>query len=218
MKQALQLKIGQHLTMTPQLQQAIRLLQLSTLDLQQEIQEALDSNPMLEVGEEEAAENTEAKTELDADAPAKQETTETVSAEPEETHVADSDWNEDIPDELSTDSQWEDTFQTATPASTSNNDFSDSNFEANDTAVETLQDHLNWQLNLTPMSELDQLIATNIIDGITPDGYLSVELEAIHEHFTSQDDPHLQETELDEIEAVLRRVQQFDPPGWLPVT
>ncbi|MBN3564477.1 RNA polymerase factor sigma-54 [Aliamphritea spongicola] len=213
MKQALQLKIGQHLTMTPQLQQAIRLLQLSTLDLQQEIQEALDSNPMLEVGEEEAAENTEAKTELDADAPAKQETTETVSAEPEETHVADSDWNEDIPDELSTDSQWEDTFQTATPASTSNNDFSDSNFEANDTAVETLQDHLNWQLNLTPMSELDQLIATNIIDGITPDGYLSVELEAIHEHFTSQDDPHLQETELDEIEAVLRRVQQFDPPG-----
>ncbi|MEL7399799.1 MAG: RNA polymerase factor sigma-54, partial [Pseudomonadota bacterium] len=54
MKQSLQLKIGQQLTMTPQLQQAIRLLQLSTLDLQQEIQEALDSNPMLEVNEEEA--------------------------------------------------------------------------------------------------------------------------------------------------------------------
>ncbi len=51
MKQSLQLKLGQQLTMTPQLQQAIRLLQLSTLDLQQEIQEALDSNPMLEVEE-----------------------------------------------------------------------------------------------------------------------------------------------------------------------
>jgi len=53
MKASLQLKMGQHLTMTPQLQQAIRLLQLSTLDLQQEIQEALDSNPMLEVEEHE---------------------------------------------------------------------------------------------------------------------------------------------------------------------
>ncbi len=60
MKQALHLKIGQHLTMTPQLQQAIRLLQLSTLDLQQEIQQALDSNPLLEVSDEEsdAAEGT----------------------------------------------------------------------------------------------------------------------------------------------------------------
>ncbi|MEZ7985381.1 MAG: RNA polymerase factor sigma-54, partial [Pseudomonadales bacterium] len=52
MKQSLQLKMGQHLTMTPQLQQAIRLLQLSTLDLQQEIQEIVDTNPMLEVSEE----------------------------------------------------------------------------------------------------------------------------------------------------------------------
>src|SRR5690606_22668148 len=52
MKQSLQLKLGQQLTMTPQLQQAIRLLQLSTLDLQAEIQEALDSNPMLEVTDE----------------------------------------------------------------------------------------------------------------------------------------------------------------------
>ena len=51
MKQSLQLKLGQQLTMTPQLQQAIRLLQLSTMDLQQEIQEALDSNPLLEVSE-----------------------------------------------------------------------------------------------------------------------------------------------------------------------
>ena len=51
MKIGLQLQLGQQLTMTPQLQQAIRLLQLSTIDLQQEIQQALDSNPMLEVTE-----------------------------------------------------------------------------------------------------------------------------------------------------------------------
>ena len=52
MKQSLQLKVSQSLTMTPQLQQAIKLLQLSTLDLQQEIQNTLDSNPLLEVNEE----------------------------------------------------------------------------------------------------------------------------------------------------------------------
>ncbi len=56
MKQSLQLKLGHQLTMTPQLQQAIRLLQLSTLDLQQEIQQALDSNPLLELSEEDTFE------------------------------------------------------------------------------------------------------------------------------------------------------------------
>jgi len=62
MKQSLQLKLGQQLTMTPQLQQAIRLLQLSTLDLQNEIQEALDSNPMLDASDEnEEPRSTEAQ-------------------------------------------------------------------------------------------------------------------------------------------------------------
>ena len=61
MKVSLQLKLGQQLTMTPQLQQAIRLLQLSTLDLQQEIQEALDSNPMLEIQEESELSQTDTK-------------------------------------------------------------------------------------------------------------------------------------------------------------
>ena len=54
MKQSIQLRLGQHLTMTPQLQQAIRLLQLSSLELHSEIQEALESNPMLEISEDSA--------------------------------------------------------------------------------------------------------------------------------------------------------------------
>ena len=68
MKLSLQLKLGQQLTMTPQLQQAIRLLQLSTLDLQQEIHEALESNPLLELVEntedEDASINTQANGDL----------------------------------------------------------------------------------------------------------------------------------------------------------
>ncbi|WP_432470698.1 RNA polymerase factor sigma-54 [Amphritea sp. HPY] len=209
MKQALQLKIGQHLTMTPQLQQAIRLLQLSTLDLQQEIQEALESNPMLEVTEEEHHDSSEQETPV-----ATSEAGEVVvKTESEETQVADSDWNENIPEELSTDSSWEDTFQTVSTSTSSSSDFSDMSMESNDTSDETLQDHLSWQLNLTPMSDVDQLIATSLIDGIDVDGYLTVTLEAIHEHFLAQDEEQLNSIELDEIEAVLRRIQQFDPPG-----
>jgi len=67
MKQSLQLKLGQQLTMTPQLQQAIRLLQLSTLDLQQEIQQALDNNPLLELSEDDTFEPGDDRSdELDA--------------------------------------------------------------------------------------------------------------------------------------------------------
>src|SRR5690606_11505515 len=73
MKQSLQLKLGQQLTMTPQLQQAIRLLQLSTLDLQQEIQEALDSNPMLEAEEHYEIPSSDINPEDTADYPRQQE-------------------------------------------------------------------------------------------------------------------------------------------------
>ncbi|RTE65918.1 RNA polymerase factor sigma-54 [Amphritea opalescens] len=215
MKQALQLKMGQHLTMTPQLQQAIRLLQLSTLDLQQEIQEALESNPMLEITEEDSASDNAAD---QASSEAEVSNHESVSAsattaESEEIQAADSDWNDDIPSELSTDSNWEDTYQTVSSSSASSHDFSDMEMESNDTADETLQGHLSWQLNLTPMSRVDELIATSLIDGINVDGYLNVELDSILEYFHQQDDEELKDVELDEIEAVLRRIQQFDPPG-----
>ncbi|WP_290702593.1 RNA polymerase factor sigma-54 [Amphritea sp.] len=213
MKQALQLKIGQHLTMTPQLQQAIRLLQLSTLDLQQEIQEALESNPMLEVNEDELSSETAPTQESSQSEQPVAETAASNTAESEEIQAADSDWSENIPEELSTDSSWEDTYQTVSSSSSSSHDFSDMEMESNDTADETLQDHLYWQLNLTPMSDVDQLIATNIIDGINVDGYLTIELASILEHFQVQKEEQLNSIELDEIEAVLRRVQQFDPPG-----
>ena len=213
MKQALQLKIGQHLTMTPQLQQAIRLLQLSTLDLQQEIQEALESNPMLEVNDDEHADVPDTVSSNDGATPPGETTERTTQSEDDDGQATDSDWSDDIPDELSTDSSWEDTFQTASTSTSSSSDYSDQSMESNDTSDETLQEHLFWQLNLTPMSELDQLVATNLIDGIDPDGYLTVSLDAIHEHFLAQDDEQLNSIEMDEIEAVLHRVQQFDPPG-----
>ncbi|MAY42332.1 MULTISPECIES: RNA polymerase factor sigma-54 [unclassified Neptuniibacter] len=212
MKQALHLKIGQQLTMTPQLQQAIRLLQLSTLDLQQEIQEALESNPMLDASEDEQPsnpleqENNSQSPEVTSEAPA------TATADTDENATPEDNWNESIPDELSTDSSWEDTYQSSGPASSQSKEDFDS-FESNDSSEETLQDHLHWQLNLTPMSDIDRLIATNIIDGINPDGYLTITLEEILDHFHAQTGEQFEEIELDEIEAVLHRIQQFDPAG-----
>ncbi|MEH6576365.1 MAG: RNA polymerase factor sigma-54 [Amphritea sp.] len=215
MKLGLQLKIGQHLTMTPQLQQAIRLLQLSTLDLQQEIQEALESNPMLEVSEDEHSPSPEqdATSTNENVAPAGEASEQLTPPESDDSPATDSEWSENIPEELATDSSWEDTYQTAGTSTSSSSDFSEMSQESNDTSDETLQEHLYWQLNLTPMSDLDQLIATNLIDGIDPDGYLTISLQAIHEHFLAQDDEQLNSIEMDEIEAVLRRIQQFDPAG-----
>ena len=220
MKQSLELKIGQHLSMTPQLQQAIRLLQLSSLDLQQEVQEALDSNPLLESTDDIPSLDTSTQSLDDKEreqiqqAPLEEiaQDSSAKNAEPElaATDNTAAEWNNDIPVELSTDSNWEDTFQHG-PSTSNQTDFS--TMESNETNEETLQDHLNWQLNLTPMSDLDQAIAVSIIDGIDPNGYLRIDLEEVCQQFNLSDNPLLQEIELDEIEVVLRRIQQFEPTG-----
>jgi RNA polymerase sigma-54 factor len=209
MKQSLQLKLGQQLTMTPQLQQAIKLLQLSTLDLQQEIQSALDSNPMLEIGDDSEDEPPILPTaELTVSLNGHDTTpTTTDSTSPEES----SDWqyDTDIPEDLPVDTRWEDIYQTSSSSSSgSGGDDSDFDFDARNTAAESLQDHLQWQLNLTRMSDNDRMIATAIIDAIDNNGRLTISPEEILEGMPSESD-----TELDEIMAVLHRIQQFDPPG-----
>ena len=125
MKQSLQLKVGQSLTMTPQLQQAIRLLQLSTLDLQQEIQSALDSNPLLEISDDDG--DIEVNTEPTSAEPKKPEKAgdnEIETPQPE----ADTEWAErsDIPEDLPVDSQWDDVFQTSGSGSGSSSSGEDS--------------------------------------------------------------------------------------------
>lgn len=200
MKASLQLKMGQQLTMTPQLQQAIRLLQLSTLDLQQEIQEALDSNPMLEEehGQDEPIETAQ-NTEEAQPEPAQSEDTQELSEQ----------WSDDkMPDELPLDSQWDDTFQTTAAASSPQAASEDFDYDARHATSDDLQGHLEWQLNLTPMSDVDMEIATMLIDGVDPDGYLHTSVEEVVESL----DPEL-DVEADEVCAVLKRLQQFDPAG-----
>ncbi len=195
MKQSLQLKLGQHLTMTPQLQQAIRLLQLSTLDLQQEIQEALDSNLMLEVAEDQPDPKEKAQEKQSEEGSALEEVTnEGAQAE--------------IPDELPTDSTWEDVYDSmppTTPAAASDQ----SDYEVQRSKAETLHDHLLWQLEMSTLSSQDRAIALAIVDSIGEDGYLATPIEELF--LGLQND--FEELEEEEVISVLHQVQNFDPPG-----
>jgi len=233
MKQSLQLKIGQQLTMTPQLQQAIRLLQLSTLDLQAEIQEALESNPMLEANEEtppEAPAETQKQNEQNTNTAAAEESTanEKSSGDSQE-HLQEGEdfnqndnWNDnDIPSELSVDTSWDDVYQSASaPTGLSRPENDDFDYDSRRGTSESLQDYLSWQLNLTPLSEVDKFIGEAIIDAVQPSGMLSHSIEDIYEGLKSQESEAKTDDldadsalELDEMFAVLHRIQQFDPPG-----
>ena len=224
MKQSLQLKLGQQLTMTPQLQQAIRLLQLSTLDLQAEIQEALDSNPMLEVSEDDnsGADSSEESINTPKEQPESSKDKDsdrepTASAQDDQSGVdknsddsPEGDWGDTIPEDLPVDTSWDDVYQSAPSGSgLAAQDGDDSDYETRRGSDESLHQHLMWQLNLTPTSDRDQVIAMAIIDAIEDSGMLSMNAEEIHESLIDE----LEELELDEVLAVLHRLQQFDPPG-----
>lgn len=199
MKPSLQLKLGQQLAMTPQLQQAIRLLQLSTLDLQQEIQEALEANPLLE--QEEVIEDT-----IEGENTQKFEADEPISATADNNDTLDSVdaiAQQEMPEDLPMDTTWDDVYS-ANSGSTGialNDDIPIYQGET----TETLHDYLTWQLQLTPFTDIDRAIATAIVDAIDDKGYLTLSTEDILESLGVQD------VELDEVEAVLKRVQQFDP-------
>jgi RNA polymerase sigma-54 factor len=222
MKQTLQLKLGQQLTMTPQLQQAIRLLQLSSLELQTEIQEILETNPMLEVMEEGSQNDND---ESNGDSNDTSETSEAASAEADKLSAnnnenteeftsaketsereLDSD-QQDIPDDLPVDSDWEDTYDSYSSVKSADTDDNRS-MEQPASAGESLSEHLMWQMQLTPFSDTDRVIATAIIDSIDESGFLAGSLEDIYESLKDELD-----IELDEVESVLRRIQCFDPPG-----
>lgn len=191
--------------MTPQLQQAIKLLQLSTLDLQQEIQAAIDSNPMLEISEDESPGP-------DSGTPSDNHASDTVGADSNEHESSgvDETWGEGIPEDLPVDTRWDDIYQPSPGAKQSNSDSGDQDLVSRSTTDESLQDHLRWQLNLTRMSDIDRLIAMAIIDSVTADGRLACDVEDILASFADNPEADVEE---DEVLAVLHRIQQFDPPG-----
>ncbi|OIM99278.1 RNA polymerase factor sigma-54 [Idiomarina sp. MD25a] len=195
MKQSLQLKMGQQLTMTPQLQQAIRLLQLSSLDLQAEIQEALDNNPLLEV-----------EGEADQDAQSDAEQTQKDDSQKE---TVDALQDQSLPDDLPLDSTWDDTYTSTTPSSgtSSSQSFDGEHDVYQGETSDSLYDHLIWQMQMSHFSDEDAAIATTIIESIDERGYLTSDLNELVEAI------NLPEVDVEEVAMVLKRIQHFDPLG-----
>ena len=198
MKHSLQLKISQSLTMTPQLQQAIRLLQLSSIELQTEIQDALDSNMMLELEEDQ-----------DNAVPGEEARPEQSAGDSDLFNLNDNVTNESIPEDLPVDSAWEDIYDSNIyNYSKPSEPLEFLNLENLNSAETSLRDYLLWQANFTPSSETDKAIIVAIIDALDDDGYLAADSEDI---LASLGDNT--EIEIDEIEAMIRLVQAMDPAG-----
>lgn len=181
MKQSLELKLGQRLALTPQLQQAIRLLQLSSMDLRLEMQEALEKNPLLEE----------------------------VEDFPEEPGVSGKDPGgangaEHGVDREEAEVEGTEPVYPAAPSRVQDGAVFD--IDQRNSAPPSLKDHLHEQMGLTPFSETDQEIAAAIIDAVNDDGYLVCDLEEIRQSIDA-------EVDIEEVEAVLHQVQNYDPSG-----
>ncbi|KAB8316092.1 RNA polymerase factor sigma-54 [Tolypothrix campylonemoides VB511288] len=189
MKPRLQAALGQHLVMTPQLRQAIRLLQLSAVELEQELVTAVESNPLLDWEETslELADGADG-----ADAPAREDTGSTA---------------DDLPAERSDDVEWapdDEPWQERGGRS----DFEDGPAAEQVAEADTLHDHLLWQLHLSRLTERDRQIGVAIIDAIGDDGYLRDPLESIAAALGAEF-----AADMDEVTCVLHQIQRFDPVG-----
>jgi RNA polymerase sigma-54 factor len=187
MKPSLQLRIGQQLAMTPQLQQAIRLLQLPTIELQAQVLQALESNVMLE-----AEEDFEATT-VPADAATREVDDEGEGdGEGDPAVEVGDDWAE--PSAAESETPWSGT--------------GERELELPDETGRTLRDHLAWQLELAHLPPEALAIGRAIIDAINDDGYLTEPLEAIAEALAGE-----VRTDAPGVGRVLAIVQQLDPAG-----
>src|SRR5579864_1290669 len=188
LKPSLQLKLGQQLTMTPQLQQAIRLLQLPSLELQAHIRELLETNVMLEPMEESEGTGTfEVRlTAAEQPKPAERSAESTVE-------VLEDTWGE----------------HSVGPAESSwSGDDEERQQDYADAAGQSLQEHLLWQLELGSLSSRELAIARAIVDAVSDDGYLTDSLDEIAQTLR----PEI-ECASAEVAEVLGRVQALDPPG-----
>lgn len=195
MKPRLQASLGQQLVMTPQLRQAIRLLQLSIAELDSELAEAVESNPLLDWAEHDAvgprvdpAAAGNGQSEPGASATAARD------GDPAEALAAEPDWGAD---------DGETWYPRLGPVDGGEDSSSELQAEGED-----LHDHLLWQLHLSPLPPRDRRIGVALVEAIDDDGYLREPLEAIAETLA----PELA-VDVDEVQAVLRQVQSFDPAG-----
>ncbi len=195
MKQTLQLKLSQHLALTPQLQQSIRLLQLSTLELNQEIEQFLQENPLLE--REEGGDEAPAYSPSADALQVTQTTPATESAEPADTTA-----------ELS----WGNEYSGSGNNNRDPNDESEHDAGEIQAAATSLRDHLTSQLAMTLLDARDRALVGFLIEALDEDGYLPQSLEELVEVLPEElgDDP---EELLEELQIALRHIQNLEPAG-----
>lgn len=193
MKPTLQLKLSQHLTLTPQLQQSIKLLQLSTLELNHEIEQFLLENPMLE--REDGDEGDFVPVPPGS----------TSSAQEGGGDLA-ADQRDSTPDASSYDESAE--WSTAGNGSSTRDDEDDTDYQDFQAATTSLRDHLNQQVSLSPMSDRDRALVRFLIEAIDDDGYLNQTLDELLQLL-----PEELEVGLDELTVALHHVQSLDPTG-----
>ena len=195
MKHSLQLRLSQHLTLTPQLQQSIRLLQLSTLELNQELERFLQENPLLERdeggGDESPPPLLPGSATATADTPA--------SGKNGEEQSAASDDSGDSSEFGSLDDG---------PYGSSRDDGEDNDYPQMAAVAPTLRDHLISQLSLTKLSYRDRRLVTLIIESLDEDGYLAHGLEELLALL-----PPEFEVEPEELQIALHHVHNFEPLG-----
>lgn len=190
MKQRLQTMLGQHLVLTPQLRQALHLLQLPMLDLEAEITAAIESNPLLDREEDEP---------LDM-APG--------SRDDDDAHAGNGDAREYDGEEATPWEGGDDWGERFTGGGNSGGGMDGEDASERMVQTDSLRDHLSWQLHLSPLSPRDRRIGEALVDSIDDDGYLRESFAAIAEALQ----PEVACDE-DEILAVLRQIQRFDPTG-----
>lgn len=212
----LQLNMGQQLKLTPQLQQSIKILQYSALEVQQVIKTTMETNYMLEVDEgdldeydlDEASEPSAETSDLDEFADTSHDDA-PLAAE------LDIENDQHLSDEIELDMSWNEVFSDHT-VSTSHSDSDEYTSAENYTAAQTsLYDHLQWQVDIAPFSDIERVIASYIVDEINDEGFLIESLANIHQSILDNESSHLEmrTLTLDKVEAVLKQVQQFEPTG-----
>ncbi len=201
MKPSLQLKLSQHLALTPQLQQSIKLLQLSTLELNQEIEKILLENPMIERDE---PDSNLGSSRLEAPGPAAPAGSE-AAQEREQEQARESDQRERDTDrefDFAEGGDWQGS------GGGQRDDDDDNDFHDLQATVTTLRDHLDAQISLTPLSDRDRALTRFVIEALDDDGYLSQALEDLLPLLP----PEL-EVDLDDLTIALRHIQSLDPCG-----
>lgn len=203
----LQINMGQQLKLTPQLQQSIKILQYSALEVQQTIEATLETNFMLEIGEEFDQENEENEELQSTETSSKEEK---IEKKDDAEAPLDINESENIKDDLEVDYDWEEVYTDHTPSSTQSAEEYTS-AETYTASEESLHDHLYWQSDIYPWDDNESVIASYIIDDINEEGYLSSSLENINKSI-SEHEPNVITSQA-EVEAVLSVIQQFEPTG-----